>query len=183
MIMKLMRSKTLCTLVLLVLVPQFTLAATPEAETGNPKRTPMLTDIALQEGGILVGRLTDKDGKLLTQQKIVVRQDQEVVAEVITGKNGQFHVKGLRGGIYEIASERGAGRFRAWADDTAPPSAKQFAMLVENNKIVRGQFGLAPPQGTFPTSNFTVGEWIGITLGTAGLVVGTIALIDDDDAS
>ena len=182
MIMELMRSKMLCTLVLLALVPQLTLAATPEVKTENPEQQPMLTDIALQEGGILVGRLANPNGKPLDQQKIVVRQNQQVVAEVTTGKNGQFVVKGLRGGIYQIASQRGAGNFRAWANNTAPPSAKQFAFLVENDGVVRGQFGMMSP-GNFPSANFTVGEWLGITLGAAGLVVGTIALIDDDDAS
>ena len=119
--MRLMRSKTLCTLVLLIATPQFSLAAAPKAEK---KRSPLLTDIALQKGGVLVGRLTDKEGNLRDKQKIILRLDQEVVAEVTTGKNGQFQVKGLQGGIYEVASEHGAGSFRAWADDTAPPFRK-----------------------------------------------------------
>ena len=41
MIMELMRSKMLCTLVLLALVPQLTLAATPEVKTENPEQQPI----------------------------------------------------------------------------------------------------------------------------------------------
>jgi hypothetical protein len=178
MSMKLMRCKTLASLVLLVLVPQLTLAATPKVEAEKPARLPVLTDIALQKGGILVGRLTDDKGKLRGEQKIIIRQENQLVAEVTTGKNGQFMVEGLQGGIYEIASDKGAGSFRAWATDTAPPSAKQFAVLIEGDEVVRGQWGWVPTPGSFPSPNFTVGEWIGITLGAAGLVVGTIALVD-----
>ena len=102
----------------------------------------------------------------------------KIVVQGITGKNGQFMIEGLQGGIYEIASDRGAGSFRAWATDTAPPSAKQFAVLIEGDEVVRGQLSWMPTPGSFPSPNFTVGEWIGITLGAAGLVVGTIALVD-----
>ncbi|MEE2780660.1 MAG: hypothetical protein VX431_00525 [Planctomycetota bacterium] len=178
--MRLMRSKTLCTLVLLIATPQFSLAAAPKAEK---KRSPLLTDIALQKGGVLVGRLTDKEGNLRDKQKIILRLDQEVVAEVTTGKNGQFQVKGLQGGIYEVASEHGAGSFRAWADDTAPPSAKQFVVLIENDDVVRGQFGLAPDPSQFPRLRLSPAQWVGIGVGVAGLTVGTIALVQDNDAS
>ena len=178
MSMKLMRGKTLCTMVLFTLVPQIAFAAEPQMKV--EKQTPMLTDIALQKGGILVGRLTGKKGELRDSKKIVIRQNNKPVAEVTTGKNGQFMVEGLQGGIYEIASDQGAGSFRAWAADTAPPSAKQFAVLVDSDDVVRGQWGWMPTPGAFPSPNFSTGEWLGITLGAAGLVVGTIALIEDD---
>jgi hypothetical protein len=178
MSMELMRGKTLCTLVLLTLVPQIALAAKPQVAADKPM--PMLTDIALQKGGILVGRLTGKKGELRDKQKIVIRKDNKLVAEVITGKNGQFTVEGLQGGIYEIASNQGAGSFRAWAEGTSPPSAKQFAVLVDSDEVVRGQWGWVPTPGPIAAPNFTVGEWLGISLGAAGLVVGTIALIEDD---
>ena len=179
-----MRCKTLCTIVLATLIPQLSLAATPQADP--PSAKPLLTDIALQKGGILVGRLTSKKGELRDAQKIVIRQKDKAVAEVTTGKNGQFIVEGLQGGVYEIASEHGAGSFRAWSAGTAPPSAKQFAVLIDSDDVVRGQWGWVPAPPTLPTipaPNFTVGEWLGISFGVAGLAVGTIALIDSDDAS
>ena len=187
MSMDLMRCKTLCAIALATLIPQLCVAAAPQAEPQNSKPSkPMLTDIALQKGGVLVGRLTGKKGKLRAQQNIAIRQNGQLVAEVTTGKNGQFRVKGLRGGIYEIASDQGTGSFRAWSAGTAPPSAKQFAVLIDSDEVVRGQWGWVPTPGaipTLPTPNFTVGEWLGITAGVAGLAVGTIALIDSDDAS
>lgn len=183
MIMDLMRCKTLCTLVLLVLVPQLALATTPPVTDGKPTQLPLLTDIALQQGGTLVGRLTDSKGMLLQQEKITIRQDQQMIAETTTDKNGQFRVNGLRGGIYEVASARGAGSFRAWAANTAPPTARQFAVLIENDDVVRGQFGWMADPGQNYGLGLSAAQWVGIAVGTAGIVVGTIALVRSDDAS
>jgi hypothetical protein len=116
----------------------------------------------------------------MTRQKISVRQNALLIAETMTDKNGQFIINDLRGGIYQITSERGVGSFRAWAHQTAPPTAHQLALLVEDDQVVRGQFGWLP----FSNTTVSAAEWIAITLGAAGLVVGTIALTQvDDDAS
>ncbi len=168
--MKWMRHKTLCTLVLLMSTPQLTLAAEPRATA----KTPLMTDIALQKGGILVGQVTGKQNE---QQIIRIRQNNELIAEVVTGKNGQFMVKGLRGGMYEIVSSQGEGSFRAWAEGTAPPAAKQFALLVNSNeKVVRGQLGWMP-------FNLSVGQIVAISAGAAGVGVATIALVREPDPS
>tara|TARA_E500000331_G_C17191210_1_gene684962 strand:+ start:103 stop:624 length:522 start_codon:yes stop_codon:yes gene_type:complete len=170
-----MRQKIFCSSMLLLLVPQLAIAAKPQLQV----KQPMLTDIALQRGGILVGRVVARKDALSEKQTIVIRQNNKLVAEVAAGKNGQFMVEGLQGGIYEISSDQGSGNFRAWAADTAPPSAKQFALLIDSDEVVRGQWGWAP----YPGSNLSVGQWIGISVGVAGLVVGTIALVQDPDPS
>lgn len=175
-----MRHKVICTIMLLALVPDLAFATKPSVPNATPKtEKQLLTDIALQPGGVLVGRILSSQDKLQTQQKIIIRQNNQVVTEVTTGTNGQFAVNGLRGGVYEISSPQGVGTFRAWANGTAPPSAKQFAVLVDNADVVRGQWGWMP----YPGSNLSVAQWIGISVGVAGLVVGTIALVDDRDPS
>ena len=177
MIMHFMRCKTICFLAITALLPQFALAATPQV---NNAEKAAITDIALHDGGILVGRVLDRNGESLVRQKISVRQNADLIAETVTDKNGQFIIDGLRGGIYQIASERGVGSFRAWAHQTAPPTAHQLALLVEDDQVVRGQFGWLP----FPSTKVSAAEWIAITLGAAGLIVGTIALTQEDsDAS
>ena len=177
MIMHFMRCKTICLLVITALLPQFALAATPQV---NNAEKAAITDIALHDGGILVGRVLDRNGESMTRQKISVRQNARLIAETMTDKNGQFIINDLRGGIYQITSERGVGSFRAWAHQTAPPTAHQLALLVEDDQVVRGQFGWLP----FPNTTVSAAEWIAITLGAAGLIVGTIALTQvDDDAS
>ena len=175
-----MRQKTLCTVVIFLLTPGLTYAAKPMVS--NSKTDPaqsLLTDIALQPGGVLVGRVLSTQGGPSKVQKILIRKDNQLVAEVATSPNGQFMVEGLRGGIYEITASQGAGSFRAWAEGTAPPSAKQFAVLVDSDEVVRGQWGWMP----YPGSNMSVGQWIGISVGVAGLVVGTIALVREPDPS
>ena len=175
-----MRHKVICTVMLFVLVPEFAHATKPSVPNTNIKtEKPLLTDIALQPGGILVGRVLSLPERPQKQQKIVIRQNNQVVAEVTTGANGQFTANGLRGGIYEITSSQGVGSFRAWADGTAPPSARQFAVLVDNADVVRGQWGWMP----YPGSNLSVAQWVGISVGVAGLAVGTIALVDSRDPS
>ena len=79
-----MRCKTLCTIVLATLIPQLSLAATPQADP--PSAKPLLTDIALQKGGVLVGRLTSKKGKLRDAQKIVIRQIKNFFISLCSGE-------------------------------------------------------------------------------------------------
>ena len=173
-----MRHKVICTVMLFVLVPEFAHATKPSVPNTNIKtEKPLLTDIALQPGGILVGRVLSLPERSQRQQKIIIRQNNQVVAEVTTGANGQFTANGLRGGIYEITSSQGVGSFRAWAEGTAPPSARQFAVLMESNEVVRAQLGLGVLSG------LSVAQWAAISAGVAGLTVGTIALVDDRDPS
>jgi len=173
-----MQHKVICTVMLLALVPNLAFATKPSVPNATPKtEKPLLTDIALQPGGVLVGRIVSSREKLQIQEKIIIRQNNQVVAEVTTGTNGQFAVNGLRGGIYEISSTQGAGSFRAWANGTAPPSARQFAVLMGSDDVVRAQLGLGALSG------LSVAQWAAISAGVAGLSVGTIALVDDEDPS
>ena len=172
------RRKVICTVMLLSLVPNLTFATKPSVPNATKKvGKPLLTDIALQPGGVLVGRVLLSKEPLQKQQKIVVRQNNQLVAEATTDTNGQFVVNGLRGGIYEISSPQGVGSFRAWAEGTAPPSARHFAVLVGSNDVVRAQLGLGVLSG------LSVAQWAAISAGVAGLTVGTIAMLDDRDPS
>ena len=176
MTMHFMRCKTICLTVVGILLPQFTLAATPEVQVVAETEKSVIADIALQDGGILVGRLANQKSPVAANRKVTVRQDTKVIAGVITDKNGQFIVHDLRGGIYQIESDGngGVGNFRAWAPQTAPPTAHQVAFLVEDDQVVRGQMSRFVP-------NFGGGgnalTWTAIGLGIAGITVGTIALV------
>ena len=173
-----MRHKVICTVMLLSLVPNLAFATKPSVPNVTKKvAKPLLADIALQPGGVLVGRVLNSKEKVQKQQKIIIRQNNQVVAEATADTNGQFVVNGLKGGIYEISSPQGVGSFRAWAEGTAPPSAKQFAVLMGSNDVVRAQLGLGVLSG------LSVAQWAAISAGVAGLTVGTIALVDDRDPS
>ena len=69
-----MRQKIFCSSMLLLLVPQLAIAAKPQLQV----KQPMLTDIALQRGGILVGRVVARKDALSEKQTIVIRQNNKL---------------------------------------------------------------------------------------------------------
>ena len=67
-----MQHKVICTVMLLTLVPDLALATKPSVPNATPKtEKPLLTDIALQPGGVLVGRVLNSKEKVQKQQKII----------------------------------------------------------------------------------------------------------------
>jgi len=175
------RHKMICLTAIGILMPQIILAAAPKAKLAQQS---IFTDIALHDGGVLVGRLAGNDSAIVANKEITVRQKTEVVAKIATDKNGQFIVKGLQGGIYQIESEYGVGQFRAWAPETAPPTAHQVAFLVpDNENVIRGQWGF-PVYSRLRDTAAGVGPWTWVAIGAAvaGITVGVVALVDSNDS-
>jgi hypothetical protein len=109
------------------------------AETATP--APKTTDIALMEDGVLLGQIVDTQGKPVVGAPVSLRyQDKELVTTK-SGKEGVFAIKGVRGGVYQVATTDGQGVFRAWTANTAPPAAQQSALVVSGSNVVRGQNG------------------------------------------
>jgi hypothetical protein len=127
-------------------------------------------DVALAEGGELRGQIVAVQAPL----PVVVRRNGEEVARTETDASGRFAVRGLTGGLYEVDTPVGQGMFRAWSPRTAPPAAEQSAVLVAQDKVVRGQWG---------SSAF---GWLGNPWVLAAIVAAAIAIplaLDNDDAS
>ncbi len=116
------------------LLPQPLLAAKPAP--ASPA-----VDVALRDGGLLVGQVVDEQGVALASAPVSLRyQDRELVAAK-TNKDGSFGFKGLRGGVYQIVAAKGHGVYRAWSVGTAPPAAQEGALIVSGDPVVRGQAG------------------------------------------
>ena len=114
-------------------------AVPPAAEGQSPVgRTPAVADVALHPGGMLLGQVVDQQGMLVDNTVVRLRQRDRIVAEVQTDDVGGFSVTGLRGGIYQIETARGSGVYRLWSVQTAPPTARQAALIVSGDGIVRG---------------------------------------------
>jgi hypothetical protein len=114
----------------------------------GPAAKPAVIDVALKDGGVLLGQVVDPQGKGLQNTNVALRHyDREVVA-ASTGAEGYFAIKNVRGGVYQIASGDGIGVYRLWAPGTAPPSAQEGALLVANDTVVRGQQPGSAPPGT-----------------------------------
>lgn len=117
--------------------PHLTSTLAPTAPA--PGRQPAATDVALEQGGTLVGQAVDAQGKPLAHIAVALRQEHREVACTSADASGGFAVSGLRGGTYHITAGRAGGTFRLWAANTAPPSAMRAALLVEDGVQVRGQ--------------------------------------------
>jgi hypothetical protein len=154
------------------LVPSAGLAAAPAA-------TPAVrsSDVALREGGLLVGQVVDSQGAVKVNAPVSIRFANHEVVRTTTDKNGVFAAKGLRGGEYQVLTDDGASVCRLWAADTAPPSARPAALVVAGENVVRGQG---------PMMNWVT--WMKahpyITAGTVATAIAVpvvIANVDDDD--
>lgn len=143
-----------------MVLPQAAMAAQP---------VPQSNDVALRPGGLVVGRVVDREGVGQAGAVVSLQQDQLEVVRTTTDQNGVFAAQGLRGGQYQILTEQGQGLYRFWAPDTAPPAAQQAAVVVTNPDVVRGQFGYSYGYGWL--------DWMRAhPYLTAGIVASAIAI-------
>jgi hypothetical protein len=130
------------------------------------KAAPVVTDIALGAGGTFSGQVVDAQGRGLDGAVIAVSQSGKEIAKTTADKDGNFAVKSLKGGTYDVVAGRSQGVYRFWAPNTAPPSAKSQALLVSQASAVRGQ-GLG---GVPPITYAALGTGIaGTTLGAVNM--------------
>jgi hypothetical protein len=115
----------------------------PHAALASPQIN-TVTDIALQQGGLLVGQVMGRDGSVRAGEQVVILFGDHEIVRTTTDENGVFAAAGLRGGQYQIASQEGVSLIRAWAPNTAPPAAREGSLLVVGDQVVRGQIANSP---------------------------------------
>jgi len=116
-----------------ICIPQPVLAGAPAALPSS------VGDVALCEGGVLLGRVVNPEGIGKAGIPVAIVAGKQELAVSKTDADGYFAFRGLRGGVYQVASSDGQGVYRLWSPDTAPPSAEQGALVVTNEPVVRGQ--------------------------------------------
>jgi hypothetical protein len=121
------------------LLPQPLVAGSP-APASPPSP---VVDVALGEGGVLVGQVVDDQGAALANVPVSLKAQERELAVAKSSKEGYFKFKGVRGGVYHLAAAKGHGVFRMWSPGTAPPAAEEGALLVSGDQVVRGQEGNA----------------------------------------
>jgi hypothetical protein len=125
---------------------------------------PPITDVALRDGGVLVGQVVDAQGVVQANVRVSLQDTQShEIAAVATNKEGLFAVSNVRGGVYQLVTPQGRGIYRLWAPGTAPPSAQEGALIV-NGDVVRGEDGVPRSGLKFWLSNPLV---IGAIVATA----------------
>jgi hypothetical protein len=94
---------------------------------------PAVVDVALGEGGVLHGQVVNLQGAGIAGTPVTVKAQDHTVAATTTTANGTFGVKGLRGGVYQVATVQGQGVYRLWTAGTAPPAAQNTAVVYSQN--------------------------------------------------
>ncbi|MCA9162608.1 MAG: carboxypeptidase regulatory-like domain-containing protein [Planctomycetales bacterium] len=122
----------------LVTLPQLAQAASPAAVQ---TAAPVVHDVALQSGGVFHGQALTATGQPNAGVTVTVARDNQVIAQTVTDKSGEFTVSNLNGGLYQVVVGQEGMMFRLWAPNTAPPAAKQQATLVTGAEVYRGQGG------------------------------------------
>ncbi len=151
-----------------MLLPASALAA-------HPAPSPVV-DIALQEGGLLLGQVMSPEGLAQVAEPVSIRRGGEEVLRVATDTRGAFTAEGLRGGIYTLATSQGASTFRLWSAGTAPPSAQPQVLLVSGTDVVRGQLP------GFGREGILRNPWVLAAIVATAIAV-PIAVSDDNNAS
>ncbi|MBN1394211.1 MAG: carboxypeptidase regulatory-like domain-containing protein [Pirellulales bacterium] len=99
------------------------------AFAASPTTQSPVVDVALTDGGVLQGQVVDLQGKGVSGVPVLVKLQNQEIVKTTTAEGGRFSVKGLRGGVYQLAAGQGQGVFRMWAVNTAPPSAQKNAIV------------------------------------------------------
>jgi hypothetical protein len=128
-----LRTLALSLLCVSIAMPRNSLAASPPHAAQST-----VTDIVLQEGGLLRGQLLDGEGNAEAGADVTVQWQNRRIVTTTTNERGEFSVAGLRGGLHTIATERGVAGCRFWAPSTAPPNVPSELLLVANESVLRG---------------------------------------------
>lgn len=134
-------------------------------------------DVALGEGGVLMGQVVDTAGKPQAMAPVSLATGGKEIARVTTDAEGQFQVASLKGGVYQVSTTGNSSVYRFWAPRTAPPNSLNGLNMVTGNSVIRGQMGGGPLA--------RAGQWIAehpiITAGAIATAIAVPLALDDDD--
>jgi hypothetical protein len=134
-----------------------------------------ITDVALGADGMLVGQVLHAAGPPAVDTPVLLRQNGRDVAATRTDSQGNFAIRGLRGGVYELSAGQSHGLYRLWAAQTEPPSAQRGVLLVAETNLARGQ----SPVGVL---GYLMNPWVLATAASTAIAV-PIALTNDKASS
>jgi carboxypeptidase family protein len=104
------------------------------------KQSPVVVDVALGQGGVLLGQVVDTNGAVKAAVPVSLRLGDRELAKARTDTKGYFAFSGLRGGVYQVVAAKGVGSYRAWAVRTAPRTAEKGALVISGQDLMRGQY-------------------------------------------
>ncbi len=146
-----------------LMMPHTLLGATPAPKV-------QIRDVALANGGALIGQVLDQQGLGIAGAQVVVLQQGRKPVQTVADRMGKFQVVGLKGGTAQVVTAGGQGVYRLWAANTAPPAAKRSALLLSNGPVVRGQGG-------------HLGGWLLPALAAGGIIAGVAVATSNTNSS
>lgn len=149
---KLFRMQIIALVCVGLMLPQVVLGAAPAQKV-------KINDIALGNGGSLVGQVVDQQGIGIAGAQVAVLQQGRKPVQTVADKTGKFQVVGLNGGTAQVLTPGAQGVYRLWTANTAPPAAKRSALLLSNGPVVRGQ-------------HHGMGGWLLPALAAGGVIAG-----------
>jgi hypothetical protein len=108
------------------------LAGDSLAATSASAQQPSITDVELGRDGTLRGRVVDAQGAAKAGSELTIWSGKKPLAKIKSNVKGEFAFSGLRAGIHQVTTEKGAFACRFWALNTAPPAAKPSIMLIDD---------------------------------------------------
>ena len=129
-----------------LVLPSGVMAAQPAATSvaARAAQSPAVVDVALGDGGTLVGQVVDGQGVPLPRTAVSLRSAGTDLASTLTDEKGSFSVAGLKGGILEVQAAGGTSAVRVWTAGASPPSANHAVLIVAGDPVARGQFFKGP---------------------------------------
>jgi hypothetical protein len=148
---------------------------TPQAALAGPPAASGVADVALRDGGTLVGAVYSAEGLPQSARLVSVQSNGKEVVRATTDEHGRFVAPGLKGGVYQLVTTEGMSTYRAWSEGTAPPAAQPAALVVTGD-VARG----------FGHHGGGLGGWLSNPWVLAAIVATAIAVpiaLNDDDSS
>jgi hypothetical protein len=120
---KFVRAAILSLATLGMCLPQAAMAVGPDVK-------PLVSDVALADGGLLQGKVVNpQTGVGAANLPVTLRMQDQIVATTTTDVAGRFAVQRLRGGVHQIIAGENQAIYRFWSPGTAPPSAQATAVV------------------------------------------------------
>jgi hypothetical protein len=122
-----------------LLLPTTGVVTAAEKPVAARQATASVIDVSLIDGGVLQGQVVNPQGQVVANAPVVLTQGKNEVAKATTNQNGQFALKGVKGGVYVVSTDGAVGVVRAWSPRTAPPSSVYGVLLVPQDVTTRAQ--------------------------------------------
>lgn len=160
---KLFRLQIIALVCVGLMLPHTLMAAAPAPKV-------KINDVALANGGTLIGQVVDQQGLGIAGAQVVILQQGRKPVQTVADKTGQFQAVGLNGGTAQVVTAGGQGVYRLWTANTAPPAAKRSALLLTNGPVVRGQ-------------HHGMGGWLLPALAAGGVIAGVAVATSNTSSS